>query len=190
MIDPLQVRPDEGNGLRLFALDVDRDERERLQTILNAAELGLAAGRLADLLGVQDVDATRIEIFHTDDLSGFGLFNYLIKANGLPEAALEPVRARIEALEGTVMILYSRAFHDRHETLAPAAHVTLIGAWDEALPEMEFTPLRSASAKGAIGNAKAEPAPAPTLQRWFWAAVLFVALAIAALIAGLKGASG
>ncbi len=190
MIDPLQVRPDEGKGLRLFALDVDREERERLQVILNAAEPGLAAGRLADLLGVKEVDATRIEIFEAADLSDFGLFNYLVKANGLPEAALERDRARIEALSGTVMILYSRAFHDRHETLAPAAHVTLIGAWDEEPPEMEFTPLRSASAQGSIGEARAEPAPAPQLPRWFWAAVLILALSLAALIAFLKGTFG
>ncbi|MDX1781576.1 MAG: hypothetical protein R3256_09675 [Thalassovita sp.] len=190
MIDALQVRPDEGKGLRLFALDVDRGERERLQTILNAAEPGLAAGRLADLLGVSEVDATRIEIFDTDDLSGFGLFDYLVKANGLPEDALESERARIEALTGTIMILYSRAFHDRHVTLAPGPHVNLIGAWDEEPPELEFTPLRSDAAKGRVGAAEAEPVPAPRLPRWFWATALAAALAIAALIAAMKGASG
>ena len=190
MIDPLQVRPDEGKGLRLFALDVERDERDRLQKILKAAEPGLAAGRLADLLGVPGIDATRVEIFDTDDLTGFGLFNYLVKANGLPEEALERDRARIDALHGTVMILYSRAFHDRHVTLAPARHVSLIGAWDEEPPELELTPLRSDAATGQGGAAKAEPVPAPRLPRWFWAAALATALAIAALIAAMKGASG
>lgn len=189
MIDPLQVRPDEGKGLRLFALDVEREERERLQKILRAAEPGLAAGRLADLLGVPEIDATRIEIFHTDDLAGFGLFNYLVKANGLPEDALEHDRERIDGLHGTVMILYSRAFHDRKVTLAPAAHVTLIGAWDEDPPELEFTPLRSTAAR-AGGRRPTEPPAAPSLPRWFWGTVLIVALAIAAMIAALKGAAG
>ncbi|CUH67187.1 hypothetical protein TG4357_02858 [Thalassovita gelatinovora] len=190
MIDPLQVRPDEGKGLRLFSLDVDRAERERLQKILQAAEPGLAAGRLADLLGVKAVDATRIEIFHTEDLSGFGLFNYLVKANGLPEAALDHDRARIDAFQGTVMILFSRAFHDQHVTLAPAAHVSLIGAWDEEPPELEFTPLRSRAAVGTGAQMTVDPAATPTLPRWFWGAILFVALAIAAIIAGLKGTFG
>ncbi|WP_323784801.1 hypothetical protein [Thalassovita sp.] len=188
MIDPVQVRPDEGKGLRLFSLDVDQVERDRLQKILQVAEPGLAAGRLADLLGVAAVDATRIEIFPVEDLSGFGLFNYLIKANGLPEAALDHDRTRIEALDGTVMILYSRAFHNQHVTLAPAAHVRLIGAWDEQPPELEFTPLRSRAAFGSGGEMAAGPPPA--LPRWFWGAILIVALAIAAIIAGLKGAFG
>ena len=190
MMSPLQVRPDEGKGLRLFQLHCDADDLKRLQAILQQADAGLASGRLADLLGGHPIDATRLEIFEVEDLDGFGLFNYLVKANGLPEAALDPDRAAIEALTGPVLVLYSGAYHDQHVTMSPAQDARLIGAWDEDLPPLEFTPLRAQSAKGTLTPAaNTSPAPQVQMPRWLWILGSLVGLAIIALIAALRGAT-
>lgn len=189
MIEPLQVRPDEGKGLRLFQLDIDAAELKRLQTILKAAEPGLAAGRLADLLGCKVVDATRIEIFDIADLESFGLFNYLVKANGLPEAALAPDRAQIEMLAGVVLILYGRAFHNTSVVLAPKPPLRFVGAWDEDLPPLEFTPLRAESSKGILSPPTPRFVGRMHWPRWLWLLVTcLIALGLIALIAALKGA--
>lgn len=188
MIDPLEVRPEEPRGVRLFALDVDQAGLDRLQAIQQTAEPGLARGYLADLLGVEAIDATRVEVFHVDDLSNFGLFNYLIKANGLPEETLEPDRALIEAQRGVVLILYSSAFRQKLVTLNPRPELQLVGAWDEAPPEITFTPLRAAAAKGRLEIQAKEAPPAPVVQpRWLIWALAMLVLAILAFVAVLRG---
>ena len=100
MMDLLSVRPDELRGVRMFSVAADRAELDRLQAILTEAEPGLAEGYLADILGAPAIDATRVEVFDLEDLSNFGLVNYLVKANGLPAEAVEPDRDRLEALSG------------------------------------------------------------------------------------------
>jgi len=187
MLEMLYIRSDEPRGVRLFSLAADRAELDRLQAILAEAEPGLAEGRLADLLGVKAVDATRVEVFDLADLDDFGLMNYLIKANGLPEEALEPDRAALDALSGVVMILYPNAFHRQELTLSPAPALTPVGAWDEDIPEIEFTPLRSEAAQGQLDDFVA--APAPQLPRWLWwgASALLIVAVLAVLAAFLGG---
>jgi hypothetical protein len=187
MIDLFAVRPDEPRGLRLFSLAVTRADLDRLQAILAAAEPGMAEGYLADLLGVRAIDATRVEVFDLADLSGFGLVNYLTKANGLPEEALAPDRATLEALKGVVMVIYPRAFRGEAVILSPAPVVTAVGAWDEDIPDLEFTPLQSEAAQGELlpGAPAAPPAPTP---RWiYWLSATMVLLAVLGLWAAFQG---
>ncbi|MCG7493427.1 hypothetical protein [Thalassobius sp. Cn5-15] len=187
MLELLSVRPQEPRGVRLFSLAADQAELDRLGAILANAEPGLAKGHLADLFGVEAIDATRVEVFDLADLSDFGLMNYLIKANGLPEEALEPDRARLEALAGVVLILYPQVFKGESVTLSPVSAVTPIGAWSEEVPDLEFTPLRSQSAVGELLQGSAPAAPTPT-PRWVYlmtaAMVLLGCLAIYAALTG------
>lgn len=191
MLDMLNIRADEPRGVRLFSVAADRATLDRFQAILAEAEPGLSKGYLADCLGVEAVDATRVEVFHLDDLSNFGLFNYLVKANGLPEAALEPDRQAIDAVSGVVMMIYSGAFRDVEVTLNPTAMLNPIGAWDEDLPDIEFTPLRADTATGDV----ADIAPTPTGEpiktpRWiWWVTAAFLLTGGIAMIAALSGGS-
>ncbi|MCG7573947.1 hypothetical protein MHM39_10230 [Phaeobacter sp. CNT1-3] len=187
MLDMLSVRSQEPRGVRLFSLTADQAELDRLDAILANAEPGLAKGHLADLFGVEAIDATRVEAFDLADLSDFGLMNYLIKANGLPEEALEPDRARLEALEGVVLILYSQAFKGQAVTLAPAPELTPVGAWSEDIPDLEFTPLRSQSAVGQLPQGTAPAAPQPTPRWVYWLTALMVALACLGVYAAFAG---
>ncbi|CUH67594.1 hypothetical protein TL5118_02259 [Thalassovita autumnalis] len=186
MMDLLSVRPDELRGVRMFSVAADRAELDRLQAILAEAEPGLAEGYLADILGAPAIDATRVEVFDLEDLSNFGLVNYLVKANGLPAEAVEPDRARLEALSGVVLLLYPGAFRDQVLTLQPAEVLTPVGAWDEDIPDLEFTPLRSEAAKGQLADAPpAEPAKAP---RWVaWLVAVMVLLGLVAVYAAVAG---
>ncbi len=132
------------------------------------------------LLGVGPVDATRVELFPLRDLQGVGLPAYLTDGLGLDEDAVKADKARLTALEGHVLILHAAAFAQLPVTVSQGPNLTLIGTYDPPRPSLPLTPLRSASAQGAIGAAGgAQPAPGLRLGP------LLIALAGLALLAGL-----
>ena len=76
------------------------------------------------------------------------------------------------------------AFRDQVLTLQPAEVMTPVGAWDEDIPDLEFTPLRSEAAKGQLADAPpAEPVKSP---RWVaWLAAVMVLLGLIAVYAAM-----
>jgi hypothetical protein len=122
----IDIPADEPATVRLFALDLPREEVRRM------AVQPERAGWLADLLGVARLDAGHVETFDISDLGAMGLAGYLAEAHGVDEAVLEPDRPRLAAVQGPVMILRSAAFGGRAARLRPDRALILIGAWAEA----------------------------------------------------------
>ena len=129
----------ERDGIRVFSARLPPEELKRDK-----------AGLAADLLGDTDLDPAFIEIFDTADLSGLGLAGYLTEGLGVPDAALAADRARLDALQGPVLILLSKALHGRAVTLSPDPRLTLVGTYAEARPPVHFEPLPTAAAEGTL----------------------------------------
>lgn len=163
--------------LWVFALDMPADE----VAALNHPEPPLAdemSDPVAALLGVDLVDRDFVEIFDLADLRGLGLTGYLATGNAIPLDQLAPDRARLDALQGHVLILFAQAFAQRPVTLHPDPRLTLIGSYAEDVPPLQFDPLPDAAAIGTLtppawptatqhangGDAEFLPAPQPAPQ--------------------------
>ncbi|MFM7333350.1 MAG: hypothetical protein ACKO1H_02890 [Tabrizicola sp.] len=126
-------------GVRVFAAKLTPEDLQRDKARLAEA-----------LLGDPDLDPAFIEIFEVADLSGVGLSGYLSDGLGVPDAALARDRARLDALEGPVLILLSRALHGREVTLTLDPRLSLVATYAEERPPVHFEPLPSVSAQSTL----------------------------------------
>ena len=197
MSAPLTVPRGERNVLRVFALDMDRAEVERLRNRPADADplarvdpaLGHAdRAAVAALFGLPDIDPAHVEIVDTDDLSELGLAAYLTEGDAAAEHQIAADRPRLDALRGQVLTVSSAAFPDRPVTLNPVPALTLVGTYAEDVSPVRFDPLPSDSAKGSL-RPRAEPAPAPP-RRSSLALVLGVALFVLAVLVVMKLSAG
>ncbi len=127
------------DGVRVFTARLTPDDLQR-----DKARLAV------DLLGDPDIDPAFVEIFDLADLAGVGLAGYLTDGLGVPEAALATDRARLDGLQGPVLILLPKALHGRASTLTPDPRLTLQGSYVEDRPPVHFEPLPSAAARGVL----------------------------------------
>lgn len=138
------------DGVRVFTANLTPDDVRRDKASL--AET---------LLGDPDLDPAYLEIFDLADLSGVGLSSYLIDGLGVPEAAIRD-RAGLDALEGPVLILLSKALHGREVSLTLDPRLALFGTYAEARPPVHFEPLPTLAAEGHLSP---QPPPDDTPQR-------------------------
>ena len=131
-----------------------------------------------DWLGVDSLNTGFVELFEADLLAEFGLARYLVESFGIPEAQIAPDKHRLDALRGLILIVLSKAFHDRPVTLQPDPRLTLIGSYTEDVPPVHFEPLPTAMAEGVL-----TPTPPATPQTRLPRA--FLILGAALLITGL-----
>lgn len=168
MTDPLQVTPHERGIVRVFALSLSAKEAEDLRDNATAQ---------AALLGVPTLDTRFTEVFPVADTAEIGLAGYLIDGNGIDPASIAPDRARLAALDGWVLLVYSSAFDGTAQTLSPARALTLIGTYAE--PGTDWSDgqtLRSDSAKSQGGSTRKKPSDAAMSGRVAMAALLVITL--------------
>jgi len=140
--------------LRVFA--VSRPIPDMARAIKNGYKTALAG----ELLG-RPVAADKIELFALSDLTGVGLPGYLIDGQGVAEVQIAKDRARLEGLDGYVLLLLSDAF-DGHEVTLPATRdLTLIGSYQEETATRTAPPIDSAASKPYSGAPTLTPAEVP-----------------------------
>lgn len=166
---PVTIPAHDRHGIRVFSVLLTPQELQRDKSSL-----------VTSLLGDPDLDPAHVELFDTADLAGVGLAGYLAEGLGVPEAALAPDRARLEAVKGPVLILRSLALHGRAVTLTPDPRLTLIATYAEDRPPVHFEPLPSAAARGSLHPA-GPAAPPPRMPRV--AMLLGTLLVLAGLVA-------
>jgi hypothetical protein len=148
MKDGLTVRGGERGVTRIFRLDMSLEDITRLTNPTGDAPATPAA--VAHLLGLDWLDEEHFEIFDVADVNNMGLADYLAMGNDIPEEDIAPDRAKLDAVEGHVLMIYSRAFQGSPETLRPSRQLEFLGAWQEPMPGVHFEPLPSDSAKGVL----------------------------------------
>lgn len=171
MSDRFDISASERGLVRLFALDMDSEEVEKLR------EPDLAA-----MLGVERLDVDQVDLFSTNDLTGLGLTGYMTEGLGIPEDELAPDRARLDALKGHLMVVRSAAFQGEAVTLAPRAPLRWVGTYAEEHSPVKFEELPSAAAKGQVApSAKPRPSDAAMSGRVAMVALLVIAIVVFAM---------
>jgi hypothetical protein len=170
--DLLTVPANEHHVVRVFALDVPRDEAMALRD---------GAGRdraIGALLGLDRIDPAHVEIVDPADLEGIGLAGLLTEGHGADEAAVEADRQRLDGLTGYAMILGSAAFGGRAAVLRPAAEVTPVGAYREDVAPVRFEPLPDAGAEGSLAPALGPATTGAAGFPWRYVGAALIALVL------------
>lgn len=152
----IEVPANETGVVRIFAVNGDSRGSGAAQSFLSRLEqdpqvIAAEAARLQAMLGVDVIDPTYTETFAVKDIADLGLSRYIATAMDVPMEALAPDRGRLDALEGEVLIVLSRALGYKAQTLRPGPDLTFIGAY-----EMADVPLT-----GPVPAPPPEPMPAP-----------------------------
>ena len=144
----LDIPASETGILRVFSLSMTAEDAKALRGNSDALSSALGA----------PVDPAHIEVFALSDLEGVGLPGYLAEGNGIPDEQLNPDRAKLEILDGWVLIARSKAF-DGPATLAPVPALTLIGTYGETQTDWRATQTVESDA------AKPYSAPVETVKK-------------------------
>ena len=138
MSETISVPAGERRVVRVFALDM-RPEQVRF--------LREEPGAIADALGDGDLDPDHVVILKISDLEEVGLAGYLTEGSGVEAAEVEAAREKLDALYGHVLILHSRAFHDRPAELHPASRLRLVATFGRPATDWSGPPIETESAK-------------------------------------------
>lgn len=133
-----------------------------------------------DLLGF-DVAENAAELFPVSDLTGVGLPRYLTDGYTVTEAQITRDRARLDALDGYVLLLFSSAFDSAETTLEIGPDLTLIGTYGEEQPAMVVPPLTADAAQPYSGVPTQTP-QTPLRGRAGGATILVAMIVAAGLI--------
>ncbi len=167
-----EIQRSEHNLIRVFA--VNRPAHNLRAALAEQDKTDL----IAELLG-QDVPKDGAELFPVADLAGIGLSGYLEQGYAVSPDQLEDAKARLDALEGYVLLLFSSAFKGRDVTLEPGANLTLIGTFGEEQPDMTPTALQSEAAE--MQPTSDLPPSTPPPKRGSGAAIALALIAVAGL---------
>ncbi|MEX1236004.1 MAG: hypothetical protein WEB56_13560 [Roseovarius sp.] len=179
MSDKIEITATETGVVRVFAVDIPADQ---------IAAFTARNGRwpLREALGAEALDADYVEVFDASDLASVGLPGYLADGHAIPEDQLEPMRARLMAQEGTLMVVTSRAFQGTAQTLTPRAPLSLIGTFQEADDPITFGALPDASARTPEAEPEAEAparkAPSDAAMSGRVATVVLLVLALLVIV--------
>lgn len=149
MRQTVQIPQDERGVIRVFSLSMTPAEAKRLK--------GDGAAIAAALGASGPVDPAHVEVFPLTDLSGLGLPGYLTEGGAVPSEQIAPDRARLDALEGWAMVVFSLAFGRAQMSLDPIPALTLIGTYGEAP--------RDLTGDGPVEAQTARPEPAPPAKK-------------------------
>ncbi len=136
---------------------------------------------LAEALGLPGLGPGSVETFHSDDLTGYGLERYLTEAHGMDPASTGPDTARLAAVTGPVVLLFSRELPEGATALDPVPPLAFVGRYDapvHLVPSPPMPPRKSTLGHIETG-AGPENAPARLIRP------LALTLAALLLLAGL-----
>lgn len=146
----------EHGTIRVFA--VSRPMSGMAQALRQQSKAALASALLS-----YDVSDDEIELFALSDLTGIGLHGYLSEGYAVDKDALRADRPRLEALDGYVLLVFSRIAAQGDVTLRPSSDLTLIGTYAEPKAKHIAPPLTTDASKPYSGIT--EPARAPRRSR-------------------------
>ena len=118
---------------------------------------------LATALLGQEIAENAFELFPLSDLTGVGLPRYLSEGYDIPQASLQQDRAKLDALDGYVLLVFSRISDAGDVTLHPTPELTLIGSYSEPRAAHAAAPIATPSANAYSGVK--DPAAAPARSR-------------------------
>ena len=118
---------------------------------------------LASSLLNYEVADDDFELFALSDLTGVGLPAYLSDGYDIDKEDIRADRTKLDALDGYVLLLFSRVSDGGDLTLTPLLDLTLIGTYAEPKAAHAAAPIAAEAAK-AYSGVKA-PAVAPARSK-------------------------
>ena len=177
----INIRAHERGVIRLFALSLSETEAKALRSKDPGSDTldPEAVALQKEALGVTELDGTCVEVFPVADLEELGLAGYMIEGNGVDPDEIEPDRVKLAALDGWIMIVYSRAFRGKATVLRPAQALTLVATYND--PATEWT------SETAIetASAKTSPVKSPPSDGAMMGRVAMIALLVLFALTGL-----
>ncbi|KIN77757.1 hypothetical protein [Sulfitobacter mediterraneus] len=166
-------------------IDIPRNEHGQVRVFSVSLPDGAAQtlenpGSLSTMLGAE-VDPKGVEVIRIADLDQIGLLGYLREGLDVQSETLDRDAAKLAALDGWVMLVYSTAFRGKAAVLNPALQLTLIGTYGETKPAQPEGPLTSEAAAPYSGHAQTTP-PNPAGGRGAGAMVVAGLIVLGALI--------
>ncbi len=146
MAKVLHIPPGEYGKLHVLAINSPPQDLSALLQCYPPADVA------RQLLGAPHLHTARAELFDLRDLGDMGLLGYLRDAYDIDTGALAPSKARLEQLEGFVLLLPSSVVMVGGAALALGSGLTHIATLTEPSPQ----------APGAMPPAAARAAHAPT----------------------------
>ncbi|MEM9797536.1 MAG: hypothetical protein AAF919_13675 [Pseudomonadota bacterium] len=125
------------------------------------------------------IDPTYAEVFAIKDIAPMGLRDYLAQAHDIPPETLAGDAARLDALEGDVVVLAPKAV-EGVAALAPRPELTHIGSYAPA--EVDDTPRRLPPAAKEPGLATPATATGTAGQRRIVVWIVLAALVLSVLL--------
>ena len=171
MSEEFTISATETGIIRVFALDLDADAATAFAT--TAAD---DPGVIARGLGVDSIDPAYAELFPISNLTGLGLAGYLTEGLGVPEDQVAQDRARLNALEGHVLVVTSKAFAGQPVTLKPQSPLRWVGTYTEEGAPVNFAPLPDEGAKGTIAAPATKPGKSDARMSGMVATIALVAM--------------
>lgn len=181
----MQVAAGEHGQVHVFAVNRPADEIRRANQHPETAmdRVRPAPALLARLTGIDDLDPRGAELIPVADLAGIGLAGYLAEGHEIAPDDLAPLRARLDGLEGYVLILRSAAFGGRALRLAETADLTHVASFSQPGADWRGDgPMTSQAARPHSGPPRSPRAARHRAQRLGGLIVAGVLLAIAALL--------
>ncbi|MFD0859823.1 FHA domain-containing protein [Roseovarius aquimarinus] len=177
MSDRIEIKATETGVVRVFSVDIPADR-------IGGFTARNGSWPLREALGAEALDPAHVEVFDAADLAGVGLAGYLAEGHAIPDDQIEPMRARLAAQEGVLMVVTSRAFQGTAQTLRPRAPLSLVGTFFEPQDPVTFGALPDASARVPEAAPDAPPArKAPSDAAMSGRVATIVLLVLALLVA-------
>lgn len=164
MSGTITVKEGERGLVWVFAVDLDETE-------IKGFTRKNGTWPVQEALGVDTLDPERVEVFPVSDLEGLGLSGYLEEGLGVPGEQLRDMRARLDAVQGWVLVLTSKAFGGSAQTFTPRAPLRLLASFTEYRTPVTFEPLPSEAAAGTVAGSKTSP---PLRRSRGWLGLLLV----------------
>lgn len=179
----IEINGSDNSTLRVLHLDLPPEAVDRFTRMAGTGEWPLKYA-----LGAQKLRESFVDVVAIKDLGAMPLTQYLAEAYDVSPRTLGADAARIDALEGHVVILPPQAFDGTSQTLTVAAPLHLVGSYGEVRPTARGAKVRSESSRG-LASGGAAPAGrkgrSPVLL-WLVLAILAV-LALVLFISLLRG---
>ena len=134
MSNPLHIRKGEQRILRLFSLDMRPEEARFLRE----------PGAVAQVLGIAALEDEQVEVFPVSDLEELGLAGYLTEGCGIDSTQLD--EPALQAAQGWVLLVRSKAFGGQEAQLSPDPRVQLLGIYTEDGTDWSAEPIETESA--------------------------------------------
>lgn len=178
MSDDLTL-PDRGDARAIWVFTADLDPAA-FKTFAKPGE----HWPLAQALGLPGLSPASVETFLTSDLEEYGLERYLTEAHGMDPASVAPDAARLAALEGPVVLLFSRDLPQGATRIDPELPLAFIGRYDAPYSLAPAPPhLPSDSTRGHLPGPAGPVTDTRSIQRLLLITLgVLIALALLVLV--------